>query len=125
MSVRGSGKDKIVFVLLIIIFGVSIIFLGKNRTLPSGLVTVQISGIDNKELFTRINEALKNIEGIRPVFLDRRTSTYTLRYDSSVVKYDVIKSSLLNVGLKIEKVGSPGKLGDRGERSILEIRITN
>lgn len=108
-----------------VIFGISIIFLGKSKTLPSGLVTVQLSDIDNEELITKINEALKNIEGIRPVFLDKKTSTYTLRYDSSIVKYDVIRSSFLNVGLKIEKVERLNKLTDQKSNSIFKIKITN
>ncbi|RKY49684.1 MAG: hypothetical protein DRP91_03700 [Candidatus Neomarinimicrobiota bacterium] len=122
---RGNGKEKIIFVLIMVIFGISIIFLGKSKTLPSGLVTVQLSDIDNEELITKINEALKNIEGIRPVFLDKKTSTYTLRYDSSIVKYDVIRSSFLNVGLKIEKVERLNKLTDQKSNSIFKIKITN
>jgi len=122
---RGNGKEKIIFVLIMVIFGISIIFLGKSKTLPSGLVMVQLSDVDNEELITKINEALKNIEGIRPVFLDKKTSTYTLRYDSSIVKYDVIRSSFLNVGLKIEKVESLNKLTDKKSNSIFKIKITN
>jgi len=122
---RGNGKEKIIFVLIMVIFGISIIFLGKSKTLPSGLVTVQLSDVDNEELITKINEALKNIEGIRPVFLDKKTSTYTLRYDSSIVKYDVIRSSFLNVGLKIEKVERLNKLTDQKSNSIFKIKITN
>ena len=122
---RGNGKEKIIFVLIIVIFGISVIFLGKSKTLPSGLVTVQLSDVDNEELITKINEALKNIEGIRPVFLDKKTSTYTLRYDSSIVKYDVIRSSFLNVGLKIEKVERLNKLTDQKSNSIFKIKITN
>ncbi|MBO8129969.1 MAG: hypothetical protein H0Z29_00450 [Candidatus Marinimicrobia bacterium] len=121
---RNKIQDKFYIAFITAILAILIIFMGKSKTLPSGVVTIQLNGINNQELVSKINDALKNIEGIRPVYIDKKSNTCTIRYDSSVVNYDLIKSSLINFGIKVEKNENLNKNQKKPE-PILKIRIIN